>query len=255
MNTNMLFCSTHEVQIRTETPRTTRAFGHIFCLMFCISLLASTPAFAHRVNIFTWVDGKEVVLEAGFSKKYPVKNGGVIVFDGVQNTEILRGTTNEQGVFRFAMPQIAAVNGLNVQVTAGEGHQSSMQMSAEECATAFPDAEEQKPSAVGHRNDAVQPRNSAATQKNDTEHILLAQNSLSVQELQTLIEESVAHELSRTLERELAPIKRSLAAQQSAEPSLQDIIGGLGWLIGLAGFAAYFRSKMCLKNHLPTDKA
>ena len=59
--------------------------------------------------------------------------------------------------------------------------------------------------------------------------------SLSPQELEQL--------LSAALEQKLAPIRHMLAEQYNAGPSLRDIIGGLGWLMGLAGLAAYFKSR------------
>jgi nickel transport protein len=56
-------------------------------------------------------------------------------------------------------------------------------------------------------------------------------------------EEQLTRIIESTLERKLAPIKRSLAKQQEQQPSLQDILGGIGYIFGLAGIAAYFKSK------------
>jgi nickel transport protein len=41
----------------------------------------------------------------------------------------------------------------------------------------------------------------------------------------------------------LSPIRQSLAERLDPEPSLRDILGGLGWLIGLAGMAAWAQSR------------
>ena len=49
--------------------------------------------------------------------------------------------------------------------------------------------------------------------------------------------------IDTTLEQKLAPIRKMLAEQYNAEPSLRDIIGGIGWLLGLAGIVAYFKSR------------
>jgi len=56
-------------------------------------------------------------------------------------------------------------------------------------------------------------------------------------------EEQLTRIIESTLEKELAPVKRSLAKQQEQKTSLQDILGGVGYIIGLAGIAAYFKSK------------
>jgi nickel transport protein len=55
--------------------------------------------------------------------------------------------------------------------------------------------------------------------------------------------------LEDMLEAKLAPVRqmlgRILAAQQDESPRLRDIIGGIGWIIGLLGLAAYMRNRKC----------
>ena len=42
------------------------------------------------------------------------------------------------------------------------------------------------------------------------------------------------------LDRHLAPLRRALAARNETEPTLRDIVGGLGWIMGLVGIGLYF---------------
>ncbi|MGQ9689452.1 MAG: hypothetical protein ACUVXF_11805 [Desulfobaccales bacterium] len=49
--------------------------------------------------------------------------------------------------------------------------------------------------------------------------------------------------VNKALERQLAPIKELLTELTIRQPSLPDIIGGLGWIMGLFGLWAYFQSK------------
>jgi nickel transport protein len=49
--------------------------------------------------------------------------------------------------------------------------------------------------------------------------------------------------VNQALTRQLAPIKETLAAAQVRKPSLPDIIGGIGYILGLFGLWAYFQSK------------
>jgi nickel transport protein len=53
---------------------------------------------------------------------------------------------------------------------------------------------------------------------------------------------AVREEVAEVVSRELAPIKREL--RQSREPDLRDILGGIGYIFGLAGLLAYARSRM-----------
>ena len=45
------------------------------------------------------------------------------------------------------------------------------------------------------------------------------------------------------LEQELAPIKRSLAKASEQKPGFRDIMGGIGYLLGLAGLAAWLKNR------------
>uniref|UniRef100_A0A7C5EXN7 LPXTG cell wall anchor domain-containing protein n=1 Tax=Desulfobacca acetoxidans TaxID=60893 RepID=A0A7C5EXN7_9BACT len=49
--------------------------------------------------------------------------------------------------------------------------------------------------------------------------------------------------VNKALERQLAPIKEMLTELTIHQPSLSDIIGGIGWIMGLFGGWAYFASK------------
>jgi nickel transport protein len=49
--------------------------------------------------------------------------------------------------------------------------------------------------------------------------------------------------VNAAMERQLAPVKTLLLEQIDRDPGLKDIIGGIGWIIGLAGLAAYYRQR------------
>ena len=40
-----------------------------------------------------------------------------------------------------------------------------------------------------------------------------------------------------------APLRAMLVGEKEKGPGLTEIVGGLGWLVGLAGIAAYFAAK------------
>lgn len=72
------------------------------CLAF--ALLCQTPAMAHRVNVFAFVEGGEVVVECSYSKSKRVNKGQITVFDRDSGATLLQGTTDEEGLFRFPFP-------------------------------------------------------------------------------------------------------------------------------------------------------
>ena len=69
--------------------------------LFCFQIEAVD---AHRVNLFAWVEGDTVYVESKFSGGKKVKAGKIIVSDP-QGTELLKGTTNENGEFSFKVPK------------------------------------------------------------------------------------------------------------------------------------------------------
>ena len=173
-----------------------------------LSLVFAGASFAsaHRVNIFAFVDGDAVQVECGFNRSQKVKQGTVEVFDATTGARLLQGTTDDNGVFRFPVTAELREAGhdLNLRISAGEGHQNDWTVAADELASSG------TPKAV-----AV-----AAAEVPATSASLVAGQAAK-----------------------LSPIKRMLAEQTEAGPNLRDIIGGIGWIFGLIGVAAYFRRR------------
>jgi nickel transport protein len=49
--------------------------------------------------------------------------------------------------------------------------------------------------------------------------------------------------LEKVLDKKLAPVMRILAEMQEQKIRLTDVLGGLGYIFGLVGVAAYFKAK------------
>jgi nickel transport protein len=54
--------------------------------------------------------------------------------------------------------------------------------------------------------------------------------------------------LEKALDRKLAPIMRTLAEMQEQKIRLTDVLGGLGYILGLVGVAAYVKSGQKRQN-------
>lgn len=83
---------------------------------------------AHRVNLFAWVEGDTVYVESKFSGGKKVSAGKIIVTDP-QGTELLTGTTNENGEFSFKVPQ---KTDLKIALLAGTGHRAEWTIAVSE---------------------------------------------------------------------------------------------------------------------------
>ena len=75
---------------------------------------------AHRVNLFAWIEGDTVYVESKFSSSRRVNKGKIIVMDP-EGTQLLTGTTNENGEFSFKIPKKTE---LKIVLEAGTGHRA-----------------------------------------------------------------------------------------------------------------------------------
>ena len=98
----------------------------LWCMALCLVFAGAPFASAHRVNIFAFVDGDAVQVECGFNRSQKVKQGTVEVFDATTGAQLLQGTTDDNGVFRFPVTAELRKAGhdLNIRIIAGEGHQN-----------------------------------------------------------------------------------------------------------------------------------
>ena len=94
----------------------------ILCLFVLTSILCFRieSSNAHGVYVFAWVVGDTVFVESKFSGGKKVKAGKIIVTDP-QGTELLKGTTNENGEFSFKVPK---KTDLKIVLLAGVAHRA-----------------------------------------------------------------------------------------------------------------------------------
>jgi nickel transport protein len=188
-------------------------------LMIIFSLVGIGVADAHKVTIFAWAEGDTVYTESKFSGGKRVKDGKVEVFDG-QGSLLLDGRTNDNGEFSFKVP---TVTDLNIVLTAGMGHQNSWKLAADELGEGVVDPTATEPVPSGP---AVSPSLQEATP-------MAAGPGLSAKDIEIIV--------ARQLEQKIQPLTRMLAAMQDRGPTLSDIIGGIGYIMGLVGLGAYLR--------------
>lgn len=232
-------------------------------LLSILAILATvalgSPAFAHRVTVFAWVEGDTVHTQSQFSRERKVHEGRIEVFDAATGERFVVGVTDDQGEFSFPVPEAARARGsdLRVALKAGQGHAGEWTVPASEyMAQARPQQAKSKPSDVPASTSAskdaaapiadVQPEASSSALNSDTpaepgqpgDPAALSW-ARDAQDLEQAIERAV----DRALERRLAPVTRMLAEQAQAGPSLTDIVGGMGWLVGLAGIGAWLSTR------------
>ncbi len=180
--------------------------------LFLIIMVVNIPVFAHKVNIFAYVEGDRIYTESYFNDGKKCIDSKIEVFDK-QGDKLLEGLTDEEGEFSF---EVSPEDGdLKIVLTAGMGHRAEYSISADELsgAAGLIKEELEKPVSV------VSPEVS----------------SLDLNEIRSLIEDA--------LDKKLEPIMREIKKSKTDKISPTEIIGGIGYIIGIFGIIAYFLSR------------
>jgi nickel transport protein len=112
---------------------------------------------------------------------------------------------------------------LKIVLTAGMGHQNSWRLRAAELGADAPG-----PSGPG-----VAPAAAMASAPGQDSRTSAANPGLSAGDVEAIV--------ARQLEQKIQPLTRMLVAAQDRGPTLSDVFGGIGYIVGLVGLGAYLR--------------
>lgn len=190
-------------------------------------VLLAVPAQAHRVNVFAWVEGGTVHTESSFPGGREVKDGKIVVYDDQTGEKLLEGRTDDEGKFSFKVPRQTS---LRIEMTAGMGHKNEWIVRAMEIAAGgvekkLPESDEPSGSAAPESEGAGADRSTAPA---------------GVAEIERVVE--------TVLDRKLAPVVKMMAESRRQQTTFQDVIGGIGYILGLAGLGGYIHYRRKIKE-------
>lgn len=177
-----------------------------------------TDAKAHHVTIFAWVEGDTVFTESNIGGGKRAKHAPVVVLDE-QGNKLLEGETDENGEFSFKIPEKTA---LEIVLDAGPGHRASWHIPLEEIAA--------QQSAEAESASAASPSVSTAKQT-----VNRASSCLSAEELTAIVESAVDRRTKEIVS------KLHRLEKKEASVTIKDVLGGIGYIIGLIGLGAYIQ--------------
>jgi len=196
----------------------------LLCLVAALMLLAAGDALAHRVNVFAWVEGDMVFVECKYPDGTKVHEGVIRVLDSA-GKELLSGKTNDKGEFSFKVPK---QDDLTIVLEAGMGHRGDWPLSRQDLA---PAGEAPKPGP------AAAPQ---ASPKNEAPSPAAAEPAAGPASPPPA---GIDQAIEKALDKKLAPVMKMLAEMHEQKVRLTDVLGGIGYIIGLVGVAAYFKRK------------
>ena len=188
----------------------------------------------HGVNVFVYVEGDSIIAEGYFSKSAKARECIVEVYDS-QGKKLLQGKTDQQGIYAFKIADLPPVSGdLKFVLLAGQGHQAEFTLAAADLPAAARSHAESAPEAEKTVRDVVPETSDQSPQRGAT--------AVDADQLARLVDEAVAKQM-QPLVKMLGNQQRLLLELQQRGPSLRDVVGGIGWIFGLVGVAAYLLSR------------
>lgn len=190
-------------------------------ILFITIIVCSSSAYAHRVNVFAYVEGTKIFTESYFSKKKKVHQGKIEIFKSKNGKLLLSGVTDDNGNFNFPIPEeIKSDNsGLLIVLHASEGHRGEWTITEDEI---FPNSNSQ---------------DNVVTETQDKLPAVIESTQLSNTELDSL------HNEIKELNSKIDTLKRLIINQQENGPGANEIFSGIGYILGLFGVAAFFVSR------------
>ncbi len=199
--------------------------------MVLLCLLAGRFAYAHKVIVFAYVEGDTVYCESKLAGGKKVRQGKIEVYDPKGNI-LLTGKTDDNGEFFFKIPK---KTDLRIILNAGQGHRAEWIIQKQEM-----EELNQHPAQAGHTLVKKKAGNTANYSTSDDTTRSKQEPCVSAKDVQDIVDQS--------LDRKLKPIRKMLAESLIPGPSITDIIGGIGYIIGLVGTGAYFNYRRKSKN-------
>ncbi|MBQ4126021.1 MAG: hypothetical protein II595_08710 [Desulfovibrio sp.] len=209
----------------------------LLLLALAVLLLSFQDAMAHRINIFAVVEADQLRVVCRFSKSSPARDCPVTVFNKRSNAKLAEARTSGEGI--ALIPVTAAMKsapeGLRIHINAGEGHENDCFVEPAELALAdtAPAGTIEAPAPQAAPAQAAPAAQAAGQHAGQPAGQALA--GISHEELAKLIESSV--------ERRVAPLRAMLAAEAERGPGMTEILGGIGWILGIFGTAALCLSR------------
>ncbi len=193
--------------------------------LFCLMLLLSTPLQAHNVIGGAYVEGMTVEGEIAFSNGEYAQPGILVEAWDDAGNKLGETKTEEGGVFTFVATTAVRHT---FKVNLGSGHLAKIVVEADEFS----------PGTEDTLNTASAPATTTASVGSQEKSVTSASGSvasgISPQALESLVRKAVAQQV-KPLQKELRAYKEKVM--------LRDIAGGLGFICGLFGIAAWMAAR------------
>lgn len=199
-------------------------------LMLVTLALAALPASAHKLQVFAFADGAHIQGSAYFAGGAKAQGATIKVEDTGGNV-LAELTPGPDGSFSYmAQAQIDHV----IVADSGDGHRAEWRVTASELAGGFPGSA--GPPAERHSATIGAAPDADVASRSDPLPISLPQSTGAPSAPVDLAT------IERAVARQVGPLREELRATQD-QARLHDILGGIGYILGLVGIALWWRAR------------
>jgi len=214
-----------------------------YCSLIAVLYLGAQPltASAHNVVSGIYTDGMTIEGEIGFSNGDMAQAGSPVKVYDSEGDLLTELTLTTGGVFSY---EAKTVSRHVFKANLSAGHIAEMVVEADELTELAPPKAESTPlealaksSITLNLKDPAKPQVSAASAESNSQLATgdsKLENNITVEQLESIVRSAVAQQI-RPLQKELRAYKEKVM--------FRDIAGGLGFIFGLFGVAAWVASK------------
>ncbi len=201
----------------------------------CFILLSmANVALAHRVVLFAWIQGDTIFTESLFPDGKKIAGGKIAVYDR-DEALLISGKTDKTGKFSFKIPMQDC---LKIVLDAGTGHRATWifcEKDIQKACGADSNTRVVKFESPYKKQKALPETKPVDQSKASGENPAIEQTCPESQKIERIVE--------KALDKKLQPIMGMLIKLQYHGPTATDVFGGIGYIFGIMGIAAFFYSR------------
>ena len=198
----------------------------LLAVLLCVC--ATPSAYAHQLRVFAAADGEFISGSAYFAGGAAAR--GIEV--RIESAEgALLGTTLSDADGRFRW-QASAPSDHAVVVQSADGHRARWLVSGAELAPAF----------AGRPDLSASDQPAGSRMQQNTDAVLETRPGPAPAQAGEVLEPALAAAIERAVARQVRPLREELA-EARARARLQDVLGGIGYIVGVAGLALWWRAR------------
>jgi nickel transport protein len=196
----------------------------VLALGIIVALPMVSQVWAHKVNVFAWVEGDTVFVEGYFPGGKKSQDSLVEVFNPA-GIKLLEGRTNKKGEFSFKIPERTD---LKIVLTSSMGHKNDFIVPVSDFGEV-----ESSPSSPA--------QSFAESAKGSSAH------PADLSQLEGMID--------KALDRKLAPVIKQIRDTRKEGCTIAEIVGGIGYIFGFFGLVMYFKSRNKKRSQETGDRS